>query len=38
MSFQREKQRGESLVLMKMATLGWSFIDTGSLTKVSQLG
>ena len=35
MSLQREKQRRESLVLMKIATLGWLFVVTGSLAKVS---
>jgi len=37
MSFLNEKQRGESLTLIYVMTLGKSLEENGSLTKVSQL-
>jgi len=38
MSFQREKQRDESLMLTYIMTLGESYTESDSLAKVSQFG
>ena len=38
MSLRKEKWKEESLILMKIMTLGQSFVVSSSLTKVSQLG